>query len=247
MRYFLEISYDGTAYHGWQIQNNALTVQEVLNEALSTILRQEVSTIGSGRTDKGVHALNQVVHFDVSAETKIGDLCHKLNSILPSDISANELARVQEEANARFAAVSRSYLYRIHQKKNPFLVNRSYLFHRPLNVEMMNESCEIIKRWMDFESLSKVHTDVNHFNCEIFDARWQEYNGELHFHVSANRFLRGMIRAMVGTMLLLGEGKINLDNFEAILEGRDRTKAGRSVPAHGLYLKDIIYPKDVYL
>lgn len=247
MRYFLEISYDGTAYHGWQIQNNASSVQQVLNEALSTILRQEVTTIGSGRTDTGVHALNQVVHFDVSADTKVGDLCYKLNRLLPLDISANYLSRVQEDASARFAAVSRSYLYRIHQRKNPFLTHRSYLFNRPLDLMAMNESCEIIKRWMDFESLSKVQTDVNHFNCEIFDARWEEGNGELNFHVSANRFLRGMIRAMVGTMLLVGEGKINLDSFEEILESRDRNKAGRSVPAHGLYLKDIIYPKEVYL
>lgn len=247
MRYFLEISYDGIAYHGWQIQNNASTVQQVLNEALSTILRQDISTIGSGRTDTGVHALNQVVHFDVSPETKVGDLCHKLNSLLPTDISANELRRVQEDANARFAAISRSYLYRIHRQKNPFLIHQSYLYNRALDLDMMNESCEIIKRWMDFESFSKIHTDVNHFNCEIFDAKWEEYNGEIHFHVSANRFLRGMIRAMVGTMLLVGEGKINLDTFEEILESRDRTKAGRSVPAHGLYLKDIIYPKDIYL
>ncbi|PIB36751.1 tRNA pseudouridine(38-40) synthase TruA [Reichenbachiella sp. 5M10] len=247
MRYFLEISYDGTAYHGWQVQNNAATVQQVLNDALSTILRQEISTIGSGRTDTGVHALNQVVHFDLPAEVQVQNLCYKLNRLLPWDISANEIRRVQDDASARFAAVSRSYLYRMHQRKNPFLEKRSYQYSFPVDLEAMNASCEIVKQWMDFESLSKVQTEVKTFQCEIFDAKWEEYNDEFHFHVSANRFLRGMIRAMVGTMLLVGEGKINLDTFAAILESRDRTRAGRSVPACGLYLKDIIYPKDVYI
>ncbi|RJE71853.1 tRNA pseudouridine(38-40) synthase TruA [Reichenbachiella sp. MSK19-1] len=247
MRYFLEISYDGTAYHGWQVQNNASTVQQTLNEALSTILRCEISTIGSGRTDAGVHALNQVVHFDLSDEVNTDELCHKLNRLLPRDIAALELRVVTDEASARFAAISRSYLYRIHQHKNPFLELRSYHHYRSLDIDLMNASCEIIKNWTDFESLSKVQTDVNHFNCQIFDARWERYNDEIHFHVSANRFLRGMIRAMVGTMLLVGEGNINLDTFEEILASRDRTKAGRSVPAHGLYLKDIIYPEDIYI
>ncbi|UXP33652.1 tRNA pseudouridine(38-40) synthase TruA [Reichenbachiella agarivorans] len=247
MRYFLDISYDGTAYHGWQIQNNASTVQQVLGEALSTILRQEVVTTGSGRTDKGVHAINQVVHFDLDPNIKTQSLIHKLNGLLPKDISANELRRVQDDAHARFSAVSRSYLYRMHTRKSPFLEGKSFLFTRHLDLEAMNLSCDIIKRWLDFESLSKVHTDVHTFNCEIFDAYWESHNDEINFHVSANRFLRGMIRAMVGTMILVGESKINLDTFEAILESKDRTKAGSCVPAHGLYLKDIIYPKEIYI
>ncbi|MGL1887312.1 MAG: tRNA pseudouridine(38-40) synthase TruA [Reichenbachiella sp.] len=247
MRYFLDISYDGTAYHGWQIQNNADTVQQTLNEALSMILRQKITTIGSGRTDTGVHALNQVVHFDLSPDIKTSELCFKLNSLLPKDISANDLRRVQDDANTRFSAVSRSYLYRINQRKSPFKVLRAYFYRPTLDLGLMNESCELIKRWIDFEAFSKVQTEVNHFNCEIFEAYWENSNDEIHFHVCANRFLRGMIRALVGTMLLIGERKIDLKQFEAILESRDRTEAGRSVPAHGLYLKDIIYPTNIYL
>lgn len=247
MRYFLDISYDGTAYHGWQMQNNASSVQQTLSEALSTILRQTINTTGSGRTDAGVHALNQVVHFDIDDDIVIKNLCYKLNSLLPKDIAVNNLRPVNGDASARFAAVSRSYLYRIHHKKSPFKQFRSYCHHKSLDLKAMNECCGLIKNWRDFEALSKVHTEVNNFNCEIFEAYWEINNDELHFHVSANRFLRGMIRALVGTMILVGEGLIGLDNFKDILESRDRKKAGRSVPAHGLYLKDIIYPKEIYL
>lgn len=247
MRYFLDISYDGTAYHGWQIQNNASSVQQTLNEALSTILRQEICTTGSGRTDTGVHALNQVVHFDVQEETRVDNLCHKLNSLLPKDIAVNELRLVANEASARFSAISRAYLYRIHNQKTPFKYMRSYLYHKGLDIDAMNKSCELIKSWVDFEAFSKVKTEVNNFNCEIFEAYWEISNDELHFHVSANRFLRGMIRALVGTMLLIGEGTIDLEAFKVILASRDRKQAGRSVPAHGLYLKDILYPESIYL
>lgn len=247
MRYFLDISYDGTAYHGWQIQNNASSVQQVLNEALSTILRQDINTTGSGRTDTGVHALNQVVHFDISEGVEVDNLCYKLNSLLPRDIAANELRLVDAEASARFSAISRSYLYRIHHHKSPFKQLRSYFYYKVLDVNAMNACCELIKNWVDFEAFSKVQTEVNNFNCEIFEAYWENNNDELHFHVRANRFLRGMIRALVGTMILVGEGTVSLKGFEAILASQDRTQAGRSVPAHGLYLKDIIYPKDIYL
>ncbi|UXX80671.1 tRNA pseudouridine(38-40) synthase TruA [Reichenbachiella carrageenanivorans] len=247
MRYFIDLAYDGTHYHGWQIQNNVVTVQRVLNEALSTILRTEISTIGSGRTDTGVHAMMQVVHFDYANEIVVGQLAAKLNSLLPQDIAVRTIKPVKEGVSARFEAVSRAYIYKIHQYKNPFLQGQSYQFHQAIDLDQMNACCELIKTWKDFEAMSKVKTEVNNFNCEIFDAYWKKHNGEIHFHVSANRFLRGMVRALVGTMLDVGQGRMTVEAFQAVLESRDRKKAGRSVPAHGLYLRDIIYPKDIYL
>lgn len=247
MRYFIDISYDGTNYHGWQIQNNAKTVQGVLNEALSTILRAEISTIGSGRTDTGVHAMMQMVHFDYDAEIDSNQLIAKLNSLLPQDISVNEIKKVKEDVSARFEATSRAYIYKIHQRKNPFRQGLSYHFHQPLDLDQMNACCEQIKNWTDFEAMSKVKTEVNNFNCEIFSAFWEKQNDEILFHVSANRFLRGMVRALVGTLLEVGQGRMTIEEFKEVLESRDRKKAGRSVPAHGLYLRDIIYPENIYL
>lgn len=247
MRYFIDISYDGTHYHGWQIQNNAKTVQGVLNDALSTILRTEISTIGSGRTDTGVHAMMQMVHFDHDQEIDGDHLVAKLNSLLPQDISANEIKKVNEDVSARFEATSRAYIYKIHQNKSPFKQGLSYHYHRPLDLDLMNACCELIKNWTDFEAMSKVKTEVNNFNCEIFGAFWEKQNDEIHFHVSANRFLRGMVRALVGTMLEVGQGRMTIEEFREVLNSRDRKKAGRSVPAHGLYLRDIIYPKDIYI
>lgn len=246
MRYFIELCYDGTHYHGWQIQNNAQTVQQVLNDSLSTILRQEIQTVGSGRTDTGVHASHQVAHFDYP-ETLEDNFCHKLNSLLPNDISAKTMRRVHDHVSARFDAVSRAYVYKISKVKNPFEVNRAYVFHRPLDISLMNDCIEILKNWKDFESFSKVKTDVNTFDCQIFEAKWDETNESLSFYVSANRFLRGMVRAMVGTLLLVGERKIDLEGFQQILTSKDRKKAGSAVPAHGLYLCEVNYPKEVYI
>ena len=247
MRYFIDISYHGANYHGWQIQNNAKTVQGVLNEALSTILRAEISTIGSGRTDTGVHAIMQMVHFDHNQLIDTNHLVAKLNSLLPLDISANAIAQVKDEVSARFDAISRAYIYKIHQFKSPFKQGLSYHFNQDLDLTLMNQSCDLIKKWTDFEAMSKVKTEVNNFNCEIFEAFWEKQNDEIHFHVSANRFLRGMVRALVGTMFEVGLKRMSLEQFQTVLESRDRKKAGRSVPAHGLYLRDIIYPKEVYL
>ncbi len=247
MRYFVDISYDGTQYHGWQIQNNARTVQGVLNESLSTILRTDISTIGSGRTDTGVHATMQIVHFDFEKEIDGCQFIAKLNSLLPQDIAANQLRRVREGASARFEAVSRTYIYKIHKHKNPFKQGQSYHFNQPIDLKQMNVCCDLIKNWSDFEAMSKAKTEVNNFNCEVFEARWEKHNDETHFQVSANRFLRGMIRALVGTMLDVFQGRRTIEEFQCILESRDRKKAGRSVPAHGLYLWDIAYPKEIYL
>ncbi len=246
MRYFLELSYDGTSYHGWQIQKNAMTVQQELNEAISKILRSEIKTTGSGRTDTGVHANVQVAHFDFDGKIK-EDFCRRLNSLLSKQIAAKSIRPVNESSNARYAATSRAYIYKIHTHKNPFLEGRSYWFSRSLNLDTMNQCCDLICQWQDFESFSKVHTDVNNFNCEIFEANWKSTNEGLEFYVSANRFLRGMVRALVGTMLLVGEEKMDIAAFKEVLESRDRKKAGRSVPAHGLYLMEVNYPKEIYI
>lgn len=246
MRYFLELSYDGTCYHGWQIQDNAVSVQQVLNEALSKILRAEVSTVGSGRTDTGVHALVQVVHFEFD-ESLPENLPARLNSLLPKDMAVASCVQVTHEAHARFDATSRSYVYKIHQAKNPFLDGQSYLYTPKLDLDKMNDCSRLILDWIDFECFSKVHTDVRTFDCTISEARWEKKNDQIFFYVSANRFLRGMVRAMVGTLLLAGERKLSLSEFKNILESKDRKKAGRSVPACGLYLSEVKYPKEIYL
>lgn len=240
MRYRLDISYKGSAYHGWQIQPNAITVQEVLNKHLSTILREEIKTMGSGRTDTGVHANQQTIHFDCQ-HTIDFDLKHKLNAMLPHDIAVTFFCVISDEFHSRFSAKSRAYHYFIHQEKSPFLTESSFLFTKNLNINVMNEACEILKNHSDFEAFSKVKTAVNNFNCEIFCAKWSKSNNQLVFYIQANRFLRNMVRAIVGTMLDLGTGNITLEEFEKIIASKSRNKAGFSVPAHGLYLSEVNY------
>ena len=242
----MKISYCGTHFNGWQIQPNGVTVQEEIEKALSTILQSEISITGSSRTDKGVHALQQITHFD-SDKVDSNQLIFKLNSFLNGDISINEIQPVKDDVSARFEATSRTYHYHIHQAKNPFKKGMSYYFRPELNVSQINEACEIIKGWQNFGCFSKVHTEVNHFNCEIFQAKWTQ-NGSNHlFEISANRFLRGMVRAVVGTLIDVGSGKTSLKELKEILESNDRNRAGRAVPAEGLFLQKVSYPKDVYL
>ncbi|MFY0628284.1 MAG: tRNA pseudouridine(38-40) synthase TruA [Reichenbachiella sp.] len=245
MRYFLELSYVGTHYHGWQIQDNAASVQQELNEALSKILRTEIKTTGSGRTDTGVHAIQQVAHFDFEGKLE-NNLSDRLNSLLSKNIAIKSCRLVQDEVNARYDAKSRAYVYKIISHKNPFQDSMAYRYAKELNLDAMNEACELIKNWKDFESFSKVHTEVNNFNCEIFEAKWVATNEAYEFYVKANRFLRGMVRAMVGTLLLVSEGSVGISGFKKILESQDRTKAGRSVPAHGLYLSEVNYLEEIY-
>lgn len=248
MRYFIEIAYDGTNYHGWQVQNNAVSIQTKINEALSKRLGKEVSCTGSGRTDTGVHAVQQVAHFDAEKEIEDhNDFVFQLNSILPNDIAINNLYPVPGSASARFDAESRSYIYKIHRKKDPFKENKSYFFGRDLKIESMNACCQILIDWTDFQAFSKVHTDVNTFDCTVFNAQWNQENDKLYFSVSANRFLRGMVRALVGTMLDVGEEKLSVGDFREILKSKDRRKAGRSVPACGLYLSEIKFPAAIKL
>jgi tRNA pseudouridine38-40 synthase len=247
MRYFLDISYKGTHYSGWQVQGNAITVQGEINKALSVLLKSDMETMGSGRTDAGVHAHQQIAHFDTEPIKQPDKLVYKLNALLPKDIAINQLIPVREDAHARFDADSRSYQYFIHTRKDPFSENASYLFTADLDLNSINEAVELLKSWKDFEAFSKVHTEVNHFNCDIFEAHWEPSASGYVFYIRANRFLRGMVRTIVGTLLDVGTHKTSVQSLEEILKSKNREEAGRSVSADGLYLHAVTYPKDIYL
>ena len=247
VRYFMDITYRGTSFSGWQIQPNGITVQEEIEKALSLLLREAISVTGSGRTDAGVHASQQIAHFDFIQQVDTTQLTYKLNSLLHKDIAINSIRPVIADANARFSAVSRTYHYHIHRKKDPFKLGLSYYFNPELNTMLLQEACEIIKGWQNFECFSRVHTEVNHFNCDIFEARWDQSEDNSMFVISANRFLRGMVRAVVGTLIDVGLGKTTTMELKEILQSNDRSKAGRAVPAEGLYLQQVTYPADIYL
>lgn len=242
MRYFIKLAYNGTPYHGWQIQPNAASVQETLNRAFSVLLHSEISLMGAGRTDTGVHAKEMYAHFDFDASFDILKLVHKLNSFLPKDIVIYNILPVDEEAHCRFDATKRTYEYHINIFKDAFLQDQSWYFNQELDVDLMNEAAKLLLNYTDFQCFSKVNTDVNTFDCSIFEAYWKKEDNKLIFTISANRFLRNMVRAIVGTLVNIGLRKINLDDFIAIIESKNREKAGFSVPAHGLYLTKIAYP-----
>jgi tRNA pseudouridine38-40 synthase len=246
-RYFIELSFKGTHFHGWQIQPNAVSVQECLENALSIIAREKVEVMGAGRTDTGVHASYFVAHFD-SANLNLADpdFIHKLNSFLKDDICIFGISKVGPETHARFDAVSRTYQYHLNLLKDPFSVETSWYFFRQPDVAIMNEACLILFETIDFTSFSKLHTDVKTNNCKIFQAEWTQQGSNLVFTVQADRFLRNMVRAMVGTLLEVGLGKMDLAAFRNVLEQKDRGAAGLSVPAHGLFLTDIEYPETVF-
>jgi tRNA pseudouridine38-40 synthase len=241
LRYFIKLAYNGTHYHGWQYQPNASSVQETMNKAVSTLLNTEINLMGTGRTDTGVHAKEMYAHFDFETPFDIPSLVHKLNSYLPKDIAVHDIIPVHDEAHTRFDATKRTYEYHINTFKDPFLQEQSWYFHQPLDVDLMNEAAELLFNYTDFQCFSKVNTDVNTFDCTIFEARWQQENGKLIFTISANRFLRNMVRAIVGTLINIGLHKITLADFNAIIKSKNRDKAGFSVPAHGLYLTEIQY------
>ena len=247
MRYFLDISYCGTQYHGWQNQTNASSVQETIEEGLSKILREKVSVTGSGRTDTGVHAKQQIAHFDSDLIQDQAKFQFQLNSLLPNDIAIKDLRKVQDSAHARFDAVKRSYQYFINCKKDPFKRGLSYYFRKDLDKDQIEKGCQLIKETTDFQSFSKVQTEVNNFLCEIHEISWQETNDGHVLYVCANRFLRGMVRTIVGTLLDVGTGKLSIEDLSYILEKRDRKEASRSVPAEGLFLYQVKYPKNIYL
>ena len=245
MRYFIEFSYFGKNYHGWQSQPNAITVQEVLEKALSTLLRKPLEIVGAGRTDRGVHAKQMFAHFDVEEELS-EDLIRKLNSFLPKDIAIYSLRKVKSDAHTRFDATQRTYEYRIATKKSPFTYEYAYLFTLPLRMDLMNKACDILFEYKDFQCFSKSNTDVKTYFCKIFKAKWDQKDDELLFTISADRFLRNMVRAVVGTLLEVGLERMNLEEFRQVIESKNRSKAGASVPAHGLYLIKVDYPDDIY-
>ena len=245
-RYLFEIAYKGTAYHGWQLQKNSITVQEVVESALSTILRIKTSVTGSGRTDTGVHCLQQYFHVDFINPIDEIKMRYKLNSFLPKDISIGRIRAINIDGHARFSAISRSYEYRINTQKNPFLEEFSYYFNRSLNISNMNEAGTLLLGKHDFQAFSRVKTEVNNFVCEIIQAEWEKDNETIVFKITANRFLRGMVRAIVGTMLDIGTAKKDKQDMKEIIDSKDRKQAGRAAPAHGLFLTQVNYSQEIF-
>ncbi len=241
LRYFLELAYNGKNYHGWQIQPDVNSVQAEINKAVSTVLQTEITVIGAGRTDAGVHASQMYAHFDI--DKKVEDkYVFKFNSILPDDIAIYRLILVEDEAHVRFDATRRSYQYKIWLGRNPFLLDSSWQIHSQiLNVEKMNEASKIVLEYEDFESFSKVKTEVYTFNCSVTEAVWKQNGNELTFYISANRFLRNMVRAIVGTLVDVGLDRISVAEFREIIESKNRSNAGLSVPAKGLFLTKVDY------
>lgn len=245
MRYFIELSYNGKAYHGWQNQPKAISVQEVIEKGLSLILKEDTPIVGAGRTDTGVHAMQMFAHFDSDVTFEESDLVFKLNSFLPNDIAIHSIFKVKPDAHARFDATSRTYLYRIAITKNAFNFDHAYYFTKHLDIDRMNQAANILFQYQDFQCFSKTNTDVKTYHCKIMEAAWTIKNDELHFVIKADRFLRNMVRAIVGTMVNVGVGKIEVTDLHAIIQSKNRSEAGYSVPAHALYLTKVDYPKEI--
>jgi tRNA pseudouridine38-40 synthase len=242
-RYFIELAYDGTNYHGWQVQPNAVTVQEVLGDALSTVLREPIETVGCGRTDTGVHATQFFAHFNARPlSISPQALVNSLNGLLPPDIGIKRVIEINAEAHARFDATLRSYEYHIHFGKNPFKLNRSGALRDKPDISLMNEAAQIMMTYTDFSCFSKANTQTFTNNCKISRAEWVEHEGGLIFHISADRFLRNMVRAIVGTLIEIGRKEMPPEAIRQVIESKNRSKAGTSVPACGLYLTEVRYP-----
>ena len=247
MRYFIELSYNGSAYHGWQNQPNAVSVQEVVEKALSTLLAEPIAIVGAGRTDAGVHAKQLFAHFDTVGSFDEDNLVYKLNSFLPNDIAIHELFKVKPDAHARFDALSRTYLYRIALRKNVFTFTNAYFVKQTLDVEKMKQASKVLFQYNDFQCFSKSNTDVKTYHCTIMQCDWAVKDDELQLTIKADRFLRNMVRAIVGTMINIGLGKLNIDDLHSIIKSKNRSEAGFSVPAHALYLIDVTYPNNIKL
>ena len=244
MRFFIELSYNGKAYHGWQNQPDAISVQEVLEKALSTLLKQKIAVVGAGRTDTGVHASQLFAHFDFEMALP-ENFVFKLNSFLPKDVAIQSIFNVRDDAHARFHATSRTYNYRISTSKSVFNYDFAYALQKPLNIDLMNKACDILLQYKDFQCFSKVNTDVKTYNCKLMHAQWTSNGNELVFAIKADRFLRNMVRAIVGTLVNIGLEKLELEKLHDIIKSKNRNEAGFSVPAHGLYLVNVEYPKDI--
>ena len=242
MRYFLKLSYNGAPFHGWQVQPNAVSVQSTIEEALSTVLRENISIVGAGRTDTGVNARQMYAHFDYDKEIPdFGKLINSLNRLVGKDIAIYDIIKVADDAHARFDATARTYKYFVTHEKSPFLYPLSWHCPQSLDYEKMNEACEVLKRHIDFTSFSKLHTDVKTNICRIDYAHWQQEGEMMVFTITADRFLRNMVRAVVGTLVEVGRGKISVEEFEQIILKKDRCSAGTSMPPQALFLWKVDY------
>lgn len=243
MRYFITLSYDGTRFHGWQVQPNGTSVQGELQRALSLILRQDIQVTGAGRTDTGVHARMMVAHFDTDAPVAdCKQLVYKLNRLLPCDIAIERIEPVGDDMHARFSATSRTYHYYLHTTKDPFLRHYSCELHYPLDFKLMNEAAQMLLTYDDFGAFCKSHADVKNTLCHVTKAEWKQTSPTAwRFEITANRFLRNMVRAVVGTLIDVGRGRLTLSDFRKVIEGKKRTEAGESMPGHALFLVDIKY------
>ena len=246
MRYFIELSFFGKNYHGWQSQPKAISVQEVLEQGLSTILRTPISVVGAGRTDSGVHASQMFAHFDVT-EPLPTNFVHRLNAFLPKDIAVHNIYEMKPNAHTRFDALKRTYQYHISTQKDVFAYDYAMFFTHTLNIAIMNEAAQILLDYSDFQCFSKTHTDVKTFICKIYKAHWEKIDKQLVFTITADRFLRNMVRAIVGTLIDVGLQKLSLTDFEDIILSKNRSKAGASVPACGLLLTHIEYPEELFI
>lgn len=245
MRYFAELSYLGKNYHGWQIQPDVISVQEIVQKALSTILRKQTEVVAAGRTDTGVHATQMFIYFDTDLELNSRTHSYKVNSLLPHDVVFHQLFKVHPEAHTRFDAIKRSYEYHILLGRSPFTLDTQWQVRKELNVEAMNKSARFLLDHIDFQCFSKTKTDVRTYNCNITRAEWIQNGKNLVFHISADRFLRNMVRAIVGTLINVGLGKIEPEEIKKIIESKNRSNAGTSAPAHGLFLTEITYPETI--
>lgn len=249
MRYFLKIAYDGTNFHGWQRQPNASSIQETIEDALSLILQRRVEIVGAGRTDTGVHARELYAHFDTDVIEDPSRFLNSLNRLIGKEIAVSKLLPVKPDAHARFDAISRSYEYFVHFDKNPFDYRFSHRMHRTPDVSLMNDAAEILLTTEDFTSFAKLHSDSKTNICKVTNAHWSFETGncQLVFRISADRFLRNMVRAIVGTLLEVGTGKISIEDFKDIISEKNRCAAGISMPANGLFLSRVVYPKEIFL
>ncbi len=242
MRYFIHLAYDGTNYHGWQIQPDANSVQEELQKALSVLIRREIEIVGAGRTDAGVHARRMVAHFDFDGPLDCQQTAYRLGRMLPRDIAIYRIEPVADGMHARFSATRRTYHYYLHTERDPFCRQYSCELHYELDFQLMNEAGRILCTYDDFGAFCKSHSDVKTTLCHVTEARWiQVDSSHWYFRISANRFLRNMVRAVVGTMIDVGRHRVTFDEFRKIVEGKQRTQAGESMPAHALFLEDVAY------
>jgi tRNA pseudouridine38-40 synthase len=246
-RYFIYLAYNGANYCGWQNQPNGVAVQEVIEKSLSLVLRVPTPIVGAGRTDAGVHARMMVAHFDAEQEVGTDHLTDKLNRMLPKDIAIHRIVEVNPDAHARFDALSRLYRYYITTEKDPYLYHLKYKIYGSLDIYAMNRCAGVLFDYTDFTSFSKLHTDVKTNNCKIMQALWEQHGNDYVFTIKADRFLRNMVRSIVGTLLDAGRGKLDIDGMRAIIEEQNRCSAGTSVPGHALFLEEIEYPGDIFI